>query len=273
MNQDVASGVYDFPAREYGAVSGRWPSPDPADISAAHPGNPQSWNRYAYVQNDPLRLTDPQGLDCAYSNADGTVTVYEGDCLSDTDSGVYVDCDGCLTTSAGVTITQDNYGNETLTDSAGDVFSIGEAGFDPGTYFTPEGVLLNQMNQINQLMQQMPPPGALPESLLDAMIQDGSINILQQTGAMLNDPLFYAGWYALPAAAEGCAATGGSQCVAVGLLGTIVTNFVLNSYEQYELGPPVHVPGAEPVGPSNPPEQPPISGPGPQGPDPLPTAP
>ncbi len=26
--------------------------------------NPQSWNRYAYVQNNPLALVDPFGLDC-----------------------------------------------------------------------------------------------------------------------------------------------------------------------------------------------------------------
>jgi RHS repeat-associated protein len=79
MNQDVASGVYDFPAREYGAVPGRWPSPDPAGLAAVNPGNPQSWNRYAYVQNDPLSLTDPQGLDCEVT-VGGTVMGYISGC-------------------------------------------------------------------------------------------------------------------------------------------------------------------------------------------------
>lgn len=39
----------------------RFTSPDPfgGSISAA---NPQSWNRYEYVANDPLNLTDPSGL-------------------------------------------------------------------------------------------------------------------------------------------------------------------------------------------------------------------
>jgi RHS repeat-associated protein len=61
MNQDTVSNLYDFPAREYG-IQGRWPSPDPAGISAVSPGDPQSWNRYAYVLNNPLALTEPTGL-------------------------------------------------------------------------------------------------------------------------------------------------------------------------------------------------------------------
>jgi len=62
QNQDTASGEYDFPARELGEVSGRWPSPDPAGMAAVNPGDPQTWNRYAYVRNSPLNLTDPTGL-------------------------------------------------------------------------------------------------------------------------------------------------------------------------------------------------------------------
>ncbi len=62
MNQDTASNVYDFPAREYG-IQGRWPSPDPAGLGAVDPSTPQSWNRYAYVLNSPLNLADATGLD------------------------------------------------------------------------------------------------------------------------------------------------------------------------------------------------------------------
>lgn len=61
MNQDTASNVYDFPAREYG-IQGRWPSPDPSGLAAVDSSDPQSWNRYAYVGNSPLNLTDPLGL-------------------------------------------------------------------------------------------------------------------------------------------------------------------------------------------------------------------
>ena len=52
---------------------------------------PQSWNRYAYVLNDPLRATDPLGLDCIYDEGGGNVTIVGGDCYSETDNGYYVD--------------------------------------------------------------------------------------------------------------------------------------------------------------------------------------
>jgi RHS repeat-associated protein len=55
------AGLFDFPAREY-SNQGRWASPDPAGLAAVDPSNPQSWNRYAYVGNDPLDLVDPTGL-------------------------------------------------------------------------------------------------------------------------------------------------------------------------------------------------------------------
>jgi RHS repeat-associated protein len=54
--------LYDFPAREYHPGEGRWISPDPAGVAAADPTQPQSWNRYAYVLNDPTSNVDPSGL-------------------------------------------------------------------------------------------------------------------------------------------------------------------------------------------------------------------
>jgi RHS repeat-associated protein len=65
MNQDTASNVYDFPAREYG-IQGRWPSPDPAGVASVQLNDPQSLNRYGYVRNTPLYLFDPTGMeDCS----------------------------------------------------------------------------------------------------------------------------------------------------------------------------------------------------------------
>ncbi|MFQ5614669.1 MAG: RHS repeat-associated core domain-containing protein, partial [Anaerolineae bacterium] len=45
---------------------GRFLSPDPL---APEPGEPQSWNRYAYVVNNPLNYIDPTGhtVECGYA--------------------------------------------------------------------------------------------------------------------------------------------------------------------------------------------------------------
>ena len=75
QNQDLTPAstgdLYDFLHREYHKIQGRWVSPDPAGLAAANPNNPQSWNRYAYVLNNPLTLVDPTGFDCAYLNDAG----------------------------------------------------------------------------------------------------------------------------------------------------------------------------------------------------------
>jgi RHS repeat-associated protein len=49
--------------RKYSGTQGRWLTPDPLGTGSADPTNPQSWNRYAYVMNDPVDQTDPLGLD------------------------------------------------------------------------------------------------------------------------------------------------------------------------------------------------------------------
>jgi len=60
--QDTISGTYDTPNRELNPSQGRWISPDPAGLGAVDLGNPQTWNRYAYVTNNPTSYRDPLGL-------------------------------------------------------------------------------------------------------------------------------------------------------------------------------------------------------------------
>jgi RHS repeat-associated protein len=62
QNQDTTPGLYDFAAREFDPLAGRWPSPDPAGLGAVSLDAPQTWNRYSYVSGAPLALTDPLGL-------------------------------------------------------------------------------------------------------------------------------------------------------------------------------------------------------------------
>jgi RHS repeat-associated protein len=45
----------------YGYNHGRFTSPDPTLLSV-NGFNLQSWNRYTYVLNNPLKFTDPLGL-------------------------------------------------------------------------------------------------------------------------------------------------------------------------------------------------------------------
>jgi RHS repeat-associated protein len=78
QRQDTVAGLYDFPAREY-SIQGRWPSPDPAGLAAVDPSNPQSWNRYAYVTNNPLKYTDPSGKRGCTSWLDAK-DIFIGDC-------------------------------------------------------------------------------------------------------------------------------------------------------------------------------------------------
>jgi RHS repeat-associated protein len=62
------SHEYDALNRELHPVQGRWIQPDPAGLSAVDSTNPQTWNRYAYVLNNPLRFIDPTGLECAWDD-------------------------------------------------------------------------------------------------------------------------------------------------------------------------------------------------------------
>lgn len=61
-NEDITSNLYDFPAREYNPIHGRWPSPDPGGLLSVDTTNPQTLNRYAYANNDPVDGVDPLGL-------------------------------------------------------------------------------------------------------------------------------------------------------------------------------------------------------------------
>jgi RHS repeat-associated protein len=59
--RDYESGNDYFGARYYASPMGRFMSPDPL-LSSGVPSDPQTWNRYAYGMNNPLRVIDPTGL-------------------------------------------------------------------------------------------------------------------------------------------------------------------------------------------------------------------
>jgi RHS repeat-associated protein len=59
--RDSETGLDYFGARYYSSTQGRFTSPDPLLSSGRH-GLPQTWNRYIYTLNNPLRFVDPSGL-------------------------------------------------------------------------------------------------------------------------------------------------------------------------------------------------------------------
>jgi RHS repeat-associated protein len=58
--RDPETGLDYFGARYYGSATGRFITPDPGNAGAINI-DPQSWNAYAYVRNNPASLTDPTG--------------------------------------------------------------------------------------------------------------------------------------------------------------------------------------------------------------------
>jgi RHS repeat-associated protein len=59
--RDSESGLDDFGARYYSSAMGRFTSADPVMIMRQKMFDPQQWNMYAYVRNNPLRLVDTNG--------------------------------------------------------------------------------------------------------------------------------------------------------------------------------------------------------------------
>jgi RHS repeat-associated protein len=59
--RDAETGLDYFGARYMSGAQGRFTSPDPAAVTKKTAANPQKWNRYAYVLNNPLAFVDPNG--------------------------------------------------------------------------------------------------------------------------------------------------------------------------------------------------------------------
>jgi RHS repeat-associated protein len=96
---DQESGNDYFNARSYSNSTGRFLSPDysesgPEPVPYADTANPQSLNLYAYVLNNPLRLTDPDGHGCLDSQATVTSDVSTSTGGGDVSESVFVN-GGC----------------------------------------------------------------------------------------------------------------------------------------------------------------------------------
>ena len=68
-NRDSYTGLDYADQRFYASTYGRFMTPDPSAKSAKD-GTPGSWNRYSYVQGDPVNRKDPRGLDICEDDPD-----------------------------------------------------------------------------------------------------------------------------------------------------------------------------------------------------------
>jgi RHS repeat-associated protein len=127
--RDSESGLDNFDTRYFGSSFGRFMSPDPIG-PGQHPENPQSWNLYSYVLNNPVNLVDPtgqyvcaisvtqqqcdnfqKGLDQAQQAANALKDKYGADSEQYKSAQRAIDAYGKEGVDNGVTIAQGNTGN------------------------------------------------------------------------------------------------------------------------------------------------------------------
>jgi RHS repeat-associated protein len=89
--RDAESGLDNFGARYHGSSLGRFMTPDPLPWLAwqngsdraqrrfqAYINNPQNFNMYAYVRNNPTNLTDPTGMYICKGSKDQCAPIQAG---------------------------------------------------------------------------------------------------------------------------------------------------------------------------------------------------
>jgi len=92
LQRDAESGLDHTLNRQYPSNLGRWLTPDPAGKKAVKLADPQTWNMFAYVRNNPTTLTDPTGLyntNCAskdIKNCSADIQNFEANRLKDLQS-------------------------------------------------------------------------------------------------------------------------------------------------------------------------------------------
>ena len=155
--RDTESGNDYFGARYYASTMGRFLSPDaPVD---QHPEDPQSWNLYSYVRNNPLISIDQDGnYDCGQMTAD-QCTQFGKDLTAAQNQLAAAQKNGTITDA------QFKQGSDalgaygTLNDHNGVTVNVGATGGYPGTTSVSNDGTVSAANPTGQNIQVTFNPG------------------------------------------------------------------------------------------------------------------
>ncbi|MBX8645107.1 MAG: hypothetical protein KIY12_10400, partial [Thermoplasmata archaeon] len=102
LDQDAINGSDHAWYRNYSTAQSRWLRPDPYNGSYDL-YNPQSFNRYNYVENNPLTFTDPSGLSSGWATGMGGVCKVAHGTIKVSTSNTFNPCDpAAYLASAGI---------------------------------------------------------------------------------------------------------------------------------------------------------------------------
>jgi RHS repeat-associated protein len=135
------SGLDNFGARYNSSNIGRFMSPD-AFYKDSHVADPQSWNKYAYVRNNPLRYVDPTGENATVSTSCTT------DANSYTTCNVNISASIAIYAAPGSNLTQDQ-----LNQAAGTIQNSIQNAWSGS--FTQDGVSYNVSTQVSCLLRRI----------------------------------------------------------------------------------------------------------------------
>jgi len=157
VGQDYADQRY------YGAKTGAFFSPDPSGASAADPGNPNSWNMYAYAGGDPINFNDPDGL--ATSNCGDSLFSYNGNVIGTVSQALNMTAN--VTILAETEFTEAGHGSSTNSTAEEDM--IGE-------------VIMNRWALVNGYWYLYPTAGRPPLDVSAWGSPGGGIDSVTQNG-------------------------------------------------------------------------------------------
>lgn len=152
--RDTESGLDNFGARYDSSTIGRFISPD-AFYKDSHLRDPQSWNEYSYVRNNPLRYADPNGEKATVTTTCTTTKKGETTCDVTISASIAI----YVVPGSGLTQAQENAAASQIQKSIQSAWS--------GS-FTKDGVKYNVSTQVSVQV----------ESSQDAAMKSGAQNVI-----------------------------------------------------------------------------------------------